>query len=327
MTESAMKEVFAAENEPLARVLRAILVEDPSGIERLSPDEVSVIGPLLEANGLEPFLFDTARREGTAWQLSPERESAWKTAWLMATGRWAAYRSALEELREIASASEMEVQVAGSAAFALRVYPHPELRPIDWIEAAVEDSRSDDLRCALEAWRWSAVEKMTGDPHETGGGAALARDGVEIRLHLLPLLENSGPAEYLGAGLFGPGLEALCVLNAAEMARRRYARSLILLLDIALALADSRVTVGRVVRLAAKSRLELETALALDLARELLGVEARVPAPVGEELAEDWKALRDNCFAMLLRHPADQRVQAAIEEGLRAVRVDHRVTG
>jgi len=322
-----MKEVSAAENEPLARILRAILIEDPSGIERLSPGEAATIDPLLEANGLEPLLFDTSRREGTASQLCPERESAWKTAWLMASGRWAAYRSALEELREIASAGEMEIQVSGSAAFALRVYPHPELRPIDWIEAAVEDSRSADLRYALESWRWSAVERMTDAPQEGGGGAPLARDGVEIRLQNMPLLENAGPAEYLGAGLFGPGLEALCVLNAAEMARRRYTRSLILLLDIALALADSRVTAGRVARLAAKNHLELETALALDLAREVLGVEARVPAPVGEEMQEDWKDLRNNCLAMLLQHPADRRVQAAIEEGLRAVRVDHRVTG
>jgi hypothetical protein len=322
-----MKEVSAAENEPFARVLRAILVEDPSGIERLSPDEASRIGLLLEANGLEPLLFDTARREGTSSQLSPDRESGWKTAWLMASGRWAAYRSALEELREIASASEMEIQVTGSAAFALRVYPHPELRPIDWIEAAVEDSRSADLRFALEAWRWSAVDRMTGASQEGAGGTALARDGVEIRLLTLPLLGNAGPSEYLGAGLFGPGLEALCVLNAAEMARRRYARSLILLLDIGLALADSRVTAGRVARLAAKNHLELETALALDIARELLGMEARVPAPAGVEMAEDWKTLRNNCLAMLLQHPADRCVQAAIEEGLRAVRVDHRVTG
>ena len=321
-----MKEVSAAENEPLARNLRAILIEDPSGIERLSPGEAATIGPLLEANGLEPLLFDTSRREGTASQLSPERESGWKTAWLMASGRWAAYRSALEEIREIASASGMGIQVTGSAAFALRVYPHPELRPIDWIEAAVEDSRSDDLRCALEAWRWSGIDRLEG-ASRGGGGATLARDGVEIRIENLPLLENAGPAEYLGAGLFGPGLEALCVLNAAEMAHRRYARSLILLLDIALALADSRVTAGRVARLAAKNHLELETSLALDLAREVLGVEANVPAPVGEEMQEDWKGLRNNCLAMLLQHPADQCVQAAIEEGLRAVRVDHRVAG
>jgi len=321
-----MKEVSAAENEPLARSLRAILIEDPSGIERLSPGEAAGVGLLLEANGLEPLLFDTARREGTASQLSPERESAWKTAWLMASGRWAAYRSALEELREIASASEMEIQVAGSAAFALRVYPHPELRPIDWIESAVEESRSSDLRSALEAWRWSAIDRLEGVPRG-GRGSTLARDGVEIRIETLPFIENAGPKEYLGAGLFGPGLEALCVLNAAEMARRRYARSLILLLDIALALADSRVTAGRVARLAAKNHLELETALALDLAREVLGVEASVPAPVGEEMQEDWKGLRKNCLAMLLQHPADRRVQAAIEEGLRAVRVDHRVTG
>lgn len=266
-----------------AEALRTILLEDPAAIEDLPEAESTRLGRLLEANRLEPLLYDLARRTGHEGRLSPSRLSAWRMAHLCAVGRATAFREALDDILDLASARDIPVQLLPGPQLAFFVHSSPELRPLGDLEVRVPGHCARDLQAALRTRRFFETEDIVSFPHSSRFHLPpLERDGAVLRVYFelpLDLGADLDPGIDLPAVLQGGrtamplllGPEALFVLVAHEMASRHFGHSLQLLHDLHVLARRDGPAAGNLFLRVEEPNLRLEGLVCLSILETLLG--------------------------------------------------------
>ena len=271
--------------------LRTILLERPAAIEDLDPSLALRLDRLLEANRLEASLWDLVRSQGDEGRISPARLTSWRTASLLASARSAAYAEALEEVEEISASRSLPVRLLPSAQVCSRVYPRPELRPLESLDVLAASGRERELHGALKQLRFFELESLLDEPQRTSRQLpALERDGVVVNVFRASMEpDRRHPWDHFAA-VEGPGRalehgpEALLVLFSEEMARRRFAHSLRLLRDVHEVVERLAPSWPILLGQAAESGHSLEAALGLSLASRILGTP--IPESILAELAE-----------------------------------------
>jgi hypothetical protein len=313
--------------------LRTILLEDPAAIERLPRLRAERLDRLLDANGLQPVLYHTLRKENREGALSGARLAAWKGSYLLALARGSAFAAARREIADIVAEKGIPIRLVREAHMAFRVHPKPELRPLREIEIQVPALEAREVLSALKSRRFFAVEPLERAPPARVRVHLVGREGVLVKLRAGPSLEHPAPWDPFPARTtdfsrpIALGAEAALILHAHEMARRGFCHSLALLHDVLVLLSRATPSWSQVLSLAAGSGTLGPVYLALTILREVFGKEIDagflgeaetllgLPSPNAD-------LLRALCLSAILQHPASARLARFIESSLESERVE-----
>jgi hypothetical protein len=312
----------------LQAALRVIVLEDPSVIEHLPRAAAARLDRLLEASRLQASAYHALRREGRESALSPARLASWKSTYLLALARGAAFDAARREILGLCGELRVPVRLLREAHMAFHVHPLPELRPITALEIQVPPERAKAVRAALKSRRFVAAEPLAPAGRPTAPAALLERDGVLVEVRGGPSLERSASWDGFGAGLAAAPLaaEPAIILHADAMAQRSFCHSLALLDDLRVLLAKEEVSWTRLVALAAQSDTLAAVYLALSLLRDLFGTDVAAFTREAESAlglrSPSAARLRALCLSAILQHPAAPRLASFIASSLERSRVE-----
>jgi hypothetical protein len=263
----------------LQNALRTVLLEDPTSIEHLPRLQAARLDRLLEANGLQPLLYNVLRRENRESVLSEARLSSWKSSYLLAFARGTAFEKARREIVDVGSGLGIPVRFLREAHMAFHVHPRPELRPLLEIEIQVPARQAREVHSALRSRRFFDTEPLSLTAPSPVRSCLLERDGVLVKIRGGPSLDRPSPWDEIPArpsdlsGSIAFGAEAALILHAHEMARRSFCHSLALLHDLLVLLATTAPSWSQVLSLSAGSRTLGPVYLALTILREVFGKE------------------------------------------------------
>jgi hypothetical protein len=260
----------------LAAAFRRVLLESPAAIEKLPHEEAHHLDRLFESNSLESALYSRARSLGETARLGPERESAWRIAFLLATARAGAYGEALEETRELAERLDVPARLLPAAQLAFFVHENPESRPLASLDVQVPRDRADDFRRALKGKRFFETDDLLDiDYRRHHFLRPLERDGVVVKVHVrtTPLLEEAPwdafSEEASGLQRLDAESAALCI--ACDIWSRGFAHSLASFRDLRTVLQALQPSSPRLRELSVAADIVLEAGVVLRSLESLLG--------------------------------------------------------
>jgi hypothetical protein len=221
--------------------LGVFLLKDPTVIERLPAGQGSLLDRLVEANSLEPLLHYHLEAQNAQSEVSSQRASAWKMSRLCATARAMSYRTALDEIVDLCTTSDISVRLLRGTQVAFYLCEEPELRPINHLEIQVPPHLAAETYELLKSRRFQELDDLSGlEARGEHHMPPLERDGVTVSVFRRscaalpeyrddPFPMHQFPPENNPEVLKGEPLLSLLILEVFEQS---FCRALTNLLDI-----------------------------------------------------------------------------------------------
>ncbi len=274
--------------------LGVFLLKDPTLIERLPEDQGRQLDQLIQANHLEPMLYQLVEKEETHNEIRPERISSWKLSRLCATTRTAAYRAALDDIVAWCSDQGIPIRLLRGTQVTFYLCDDPSTRPVQQLELQTRVEDTQTLYRALKKGNYEEVENLTGISDGLGHYLPpLERDGVEVRICRSSCAPRPGlsidpfPVEATAIEANPEVLkgEPLLALLALEIFERSFRCGLATLVDVYRVLTNLRVDWTVLLGIARRVAIERHLFCILTLAAEILGapVEAQFLADLERE--------------------------------------------
>ena len=221
--------------------LGVFLLKDPTLIERLPEDQGRRLDNLVEANFLEPLLYYHLEAQEAHAEISTRRLSAWRMARICAAARAMSYRTALDEVVELCTKSNIAVRLLRGTQVAFYLCEEPELRPVTQLEIQVSSAQARETYELLKARRFEQLDDLSEiESHAGHHMPPLEREGVTVTVYsssCAPLPDSRNdpfpmeplPAENNPQVLRGEPLLTLLILEIFEQS---FCRALTNLLDL-----------------------------------------------------------------------------------------------
>lgn len=258
--------------------LGVFLLKDPTLIERLPEDQGKRLDQLIEANSLEPLLYQQVEAQEAQNRVASRRISAWKLARLSAAARTAAYRNALDEIVELGTAANISIRLLLGTQVTFYLCEEPELRPVSHLKLQVPPEQVQEFSGLLKARGFGELDDLsTFSENAEHHLPPLERDGVAVTIYrrsCARLPDHDGepfPMDHHVAQnnpevLRGEPLLTLLVLDIFEQS---FCRSLISLLDLHRVLSNLRVDWQMVERIVVRLGIERQFFCMLSILQEL----------------------------------------------------------